>query len=76
MNAYGEGGDGTQLLTDRKDFHAYFNIQPFSQVKNKWISGLTLEYGAWFCNSDNRAAANGCNQYRIQTNARGGTGRR
>ena len=72
MNAYGEGGDGTALLTDRKDFHAYFNIQPFSQVKNKWISGLTLEYGAWFCNSDNRAAANGCNQYRIQTNARAG----
>jgi hypothetical protein len=72
MNAYGEGGDGTQLLTDRKDFHAYGNIQPFSQVKNKWISGLTFEYGAWFCNSDNRAAANGCNQYRIQTNARGG----
>ena len=46
--------------------------QPFSQVKNKWISGLTFEYGAWFCNSDNRAVANGCNQYRIQTNARGG----
>ena len=32
--------------TDRKDFHAYGNIQPFSQVKNKWISGLTIEYGA------------------------------
>jgi hypothetical protein len=72
MNAYGEGGDGTQLNTDRKDFHAYGNIQPFSQVKNKWISGLTFEYGAWFCNSDNRAVANGCNQYRIQTNARAG----
>ena len=41
-------------------------------MKNKWISGLTFEYGAWFCNSDNRAAANGCNQYRIQTNARAG----
>jgi hypothetical protein len=72
MNAYGEGGDGTQLNTDRKDFHAYGNIQPFSQVKNKWISGLTFEYGAWFCNSDNRAVANGCNRNRIQTNARAG----
>ncbi len=72
MNAYGEGGDGTQLNTDRKDFHAYGNIQPFSQVKNKWISGLTFEYGAWFCNSDNRAVANGCNRYRVQTNARAG----
>jgi len=72
MNAYGEGGDGTQLNTDRKDFHAYGNIQPFSQVKNKWISGLLFEWGAWFCNSDNRATANGCNRYRIQTNARAG----
>ncbi|MGZ8500444.1 MAG: hypothetical protein ACXW5W_18675, partial [Candidatus Binatia bacterium] len=72
MNAYGEGGDGTQLNTDRKDFHAYGNIQPFSQVKNKWISGLLFEYGAWFCNSDNRATANGCNRYRVQTNARAG----
>ena len=72
MNAYGEGGDGTQLLTDRKDFHAYGNIQPFSQVKNKWISGLTWEYGAWFCNADNRAQQNGCDRYRVQDHGDGG----
>ncbi|MGZ8433377.1 MAG: hypothetical protein ACXW6T_03200 [Candidatus Binatia bacterium] len=72
MNAYGEGGNGTQLNTDRKDFHAYGNIQPMSQVKNKWVSGLLFEYGAWFCNSDNRAAANGCNRMRVRDNSRGG----
>jgi hypothetical protein len=72
MNAYGEGGEGTQLNTDRKDFHVYGNIQPFSQVKNKWISGLTFEYGAWFCNNDNRAVANACNRYRIQDHGDGG----
>jgi hypothetical protein len=72
MNAYGEGGDGTQLNTDRKDFHVYGNIQPMSQVKNKWLSGLLFEYGAWFCNSDNRALANGCNRLRIQDNSRAG----
>ena len=72
MNAYGEGGDGTQLNTDRKDFHVYGNIQPMSQVKNKWVSGLLFEYGAWFCNSDNRAVANGCNRMRVRDNSRGG----
>jgi hypothetical protein len=72
MNAYGEGGDGTQLNTDRKDFHAYGNIQPFSQLKNKWINGLTFEYGAWFCNVDGRAVANGCNRYIVQDHGDGG----
>jgi hypothetical protein len=72
MNAYAEGRDGTQLNTDRKDFHIYGNIQPFSQLKNKWINGFLFEYGAWFCNVDNRAAANGCNRYRIQDHGDGG----
>jgi len=71
MNAYGEGGDGAQLNTDRKDFHAYLSIDPFSALKNKWLRGLTLEYGAWFCNVDGRAAANGCSRYRVRDNARG-----
>jgi hypothetical protein len=71
-NAYGEGGDGTQLNTDRKDFHAYLSVEPFSALKNKWIRGLLFEYGSWFCNVDGRALANGCNQYRTRDNARGG----
>jgi hypothetical protein len=72
MNAYGELGDGRQINTDRKDFHVYGNIQPMSQVKNKWVSGFLFEYGAWFCNSDNRALANGCNVLRVQDNSRAG----
>ena len=72
MSAIGEGDDGTQSLTDRKDFNVYMSIMPFSQVKNKWISGLTWEYGSWFCNVDNRAAANGCARYRVQDHGDGG----
>ena len=72
MNAYGELGEGLQINTDRKDFHIYGNIEPFSQVKNKWISGLLFEYGAWFCNSDNRALANGCNRLIVQDHGDGG----
>jgi len=71
MNAYAEIGDGAQVNTDRKDFHAYLSVEPFSQLKNKWIRGFLFEYGAWFCNSDNRALANGCNRYRVRDNARG-----
>ena len=72
MAAIAEGDDGVASFTDRKDFNVYGNIQPFSQVKNKWISGLTFEYGAWFCNADNRAQDNGCSRYRIQDHGDGG----
>jgi hypothetical protein len=72
MAAIAEGDDGLQSNTDRKDFNAYMSLMPFSQVKNKWISGLTWEYGAWFCNADNRAASNGCDRYRVQDHGDGG----
>ena len=72
MAAIAEGDDGIQSFTDRKDFNSYLSLQPFAQVKNKWISGLTFEYGAWFCNADNRADSNGCSRYRIQDHGDGG----
>ena len=72
MSAIAEGDDGLQSFTDRKDFNVYGSIQPFSELKNKWISGLTFEYGSWFCNVDNRNAENGCSRYRVRDNARGG----
>lgn len=71
MNAYGEGGDGNQVNTDRKDFHAYLSVEPMSELKNKWLRGFLFEYGAWFCNSDNRALENACNRLRVRDNARG-----
>jgi len=72
MSSIGEGDDGLQSFTDRKDFNIYLSIQPFSEVKNKWLSGLTFEYGSWFCNVDNRANENGCSRYRIQDHGDGG----
>jgi hypothetical protein len=71
MNAYGEGGDGAQIGTDRKDFAAYMSVEPFSQLKNKWLRGMLFEYGAWFCNVDGRQqVANGCSRYRVRDNSR------
>jgi hypothetical protein len=71
MASIGEGDDNTQSNTDRKDFSTYISIQPFSAIKNKWIQGFTFEYGHWFCNVDNRAAANACNRYRVQDHGDG-----
>jgi len=72
MSSIGEGDDGLSGFTDRKDFNAYLSVQPFAQVKNKWLSGLTFEYGSWFCNADNRAQSNGCDRYRIHDHGDGG----
>ena len=75
----------TESFTDRKDFNTYLSIHPMSEVKNKWLSGLTFEYGAWFCNNDVRSpivdssgtalvqvTENGCSRYRIQDHGDGG----
>jgi hypothetical protein len=72
MAAIAEGDDGLSSFTDRKDFNAYVSISPFSALKNKWLTGLTLEYGMWFCNVDDRAIENGCERYRIQDHGDGG----
>jgi hypothetical protein len=66
MANVGEGDDGLSSFTDRKDFVAYLGIEPFSQLKNKWISGLKLEMGSWFCNVDVRTTDNACGRLRIR----------
>jgi hypothetical protein len=73
MATIGEGDDG---LSSNKDvggnFDAYIGVQPFSQLKSKWIQGLQLEVGAWFCRIDPSASDNGCNRLRLQDNGDGG----
>jgi hypothetical protein len=74
MASINEGDDNLSSNTDRKDFGTYISIFPFSQLKNKWIQGFMFEFGAWFCNVDQRATApnnivdNGCNRIRIRDN--------
>ena len=57
MASIGEGDDNLSSFTDRKDFNTYISVFPFSQLKNKWIQGLMFEFGAWFCNVDQRASS-------------------
>jgi hypothetical protein len=73
MASVNEGDDNLSSFTDRKDFTQYISIFPFSQLKNKWIQGLMFEFGAWFCNVDQRQQAdNGCNRFRVQDNGDAG----
>jgi hypothetical protein len=48
----GAADDGGSVLTDRKSLAAYWSMSPFSQVKNKWLSGLTFEILGFWCNTD------------------------
>ncbi|MBI4527422.1 MAG: hypothetical protein HY695_26815 [Deltaproteobacteria bacterium] len=63
---HGEGDDGKTSNTDRKSFSVHTQIQPFTQLKNKWLTGLGFSVGAWFCNFDDRASDNGCDELRIR----------
>ena len=54
MASVGEGDDNLSSFTDRKDFIKYISVFPFSQLKNKWLQGFMFEFGAWFCNVDQR----------------------
>jgi len=69
----GKGSDNVQINTDHKDGSAFIGIEPFSQIKNKWISGLRFEMGSWWCHVDDRAqAGNVCNRLRLRENENAG----
>jgi hypothetical protein len=69
MASINEGDDNLSSFTDRKDFNTYISVLPFSELKNKWLQGFMFEFGAWFCNIDQRQTVdNGCARLRIQDN--------
>jgi hypothetical protein len=76
MSSIAEADDGlSSFRQGGKNFNLYGNIQPFSQIKNKWISGLTFEAGNWFCNVNGRPQAqvdNGCDASTLQDHGDGG----
>jgi hypothetical protein len=73
----GEGDDGLQSFREQRSVSAYINVEPFAQLKNKWIRGLGFEMGAWFCpNKPNATPQNpqdiACEELRIRDNGDGG----
>ncbi|HEX9444637.1 MAG TPA: hypothetical protein VGA73_10980, partial [Candidatus Binatia bacterium] len=73
MGTIGEGDDG---LSSNKDsggnFSFHLEVEPFSQVKSKWIQGIGFEVGGWFCRSERFSTTdNGCTRLRLQDNGDG-----
>lgn len=67
MANIGMASDGLSNFTDRKSFSTYLGMEPWRYTKNKWLRGLRLEFGATFCNGDNRAQSRGhCDRFRIR----------
>jgi hypothetical protein len=69
MASISEGDDGLSSFKNAgSNFDGYIGINPFSQLKNKWLRGLLLEYGAWFCNNKGYSGNtdNGCTRVRMQ----------
>jgi hypothetical protein len=69
-----EADDGLSSFTSHSDYTAYFGVQPFATLKNKWLTGMTFEVGGWFC--DNRGydtnVDNGCDRIRLRDHGDGG----
>ena len=55
LGSVGEGDDGLSSFADApRSVVTYLSIQPLAQIKNKWLSGMNFEWGAWFCNNNKR----------------------
>jgi hypothetical protein len=53
MAAVSESGEGLSTFRDAGgNLLAYISIDPFSELKSKWLEGLSFEMGAWFCKVD------------------------
>jgi len=73
-----EGDDGLQSFRMPRSVLAYINIEPFSQVKNKWIQGIGMEFGQWWCpnsaniNTLSNIVSSACTRLAINDNGDGG----
>jgi hypothetical protein len=62
----GESGDGGAIASDLKDQTLYVHYLPFNKTKNKWLRGLGVEWGGWWCPFDENAFDNGCSDTRAR----------
>jgi hypothetical protein len=70
-----EADDGLSSFSSHADYTAYLGIQPFATLKNKWLTGMTFEVGAWFCNNRgyDTNVDNGCDRIRLRDHGDGGS---
>ena len=73
-----EGDDGLQSFRSQRSVLAYVNVEPFSQIKNKWIQGIGMEFGQWWCpnnaniNTVPATVSSACTRLAINDNGDGG----
>lgn len=60
-------GDGLSDQSSKMDHGVYFDLQPFAQSKDKWLSGLAFNVGAFFMNVDDRNNTNATRRLRLRT---------
>ncbi len=76
----GEADDGLQSFKDTSNYNTGIQIEPFTALKNKWLSGLGFSFNAFFCNnvttntnvSTVTTPDYGCSRNRIQDDGDGG----
>ena len=58
--------DGDTDQSSNMDHVLWFKTEPFSQSKNKWISGIGYNIGVWFGNPDERNTTNSSRRLRLR----------
>jgi len=73
-----EGDDGLESFRMPRSVLAYLSVEPLSQIKNKWIQGIGLEFGQWWCpnsaniNTLSNIVNSACSRLTINDNGDGG----
>jgi len=60
-------GDGKADKSNKSDHTLMWNINPLSQLKNKWINGFGFSMFAWFGNIDERANVSSTQSFQLRT---------
>jgi len=60
-------GNGDTDQSSKTDHVVYFNVNPFSRSKNKWLNGIGASVGAWFGNVDERNTTNTRRRLQLRT---------
>jgi len=58
--------DGDTDQSSKSDHVVWLHVQPFTESKIKWLSGLGMSVGAWFGNPDERNATNSNRRLRLR----------
>ena len=70
----GKGSDNITINSNYKDYTVFLGVEPLSQLKNKWLNGIRLELGNWWCHTDGRPqAGKNCNRIRLRENENAGS---